>query len=27
MIYQLDDQSPQLIGEGHFVAPNASVIG
>lgn len=27
MIYRLGDVAPQLRGEGHFVAPNASVIG
>ena len=27
MIYALGDRSPELIGDGHFVAPNANVIG
>lgn len=27
MIYQLDDLAPELIGEGHFIAPGAAVIG
>ncbi|MDJ0905047.1 MAG: gamma carbonic anhydrase family protein [Woeseiaceae bacterium] len=27
MIYALGDRSPELVGEGHFVAPNATVIG
>ncbi|MDJ0812502.1 MAG: gamma carbonic anhydrase family protein [Woeseiaceae bacterium] len=27
MIYALGDRSPELVGDGHFVAPNASVIG
>ena len=27
MLYQLGDKTPQLIGEGHFIAPGASVIG
>ncbi len=27
MLYQIDDKSPVLEGEGHFVAPTAAVIG
>ncbi len=27
MLYQIDDKSPLLEGTGHFVAPNAAVIG
>ncbi|MBT8149749.1 MAG: gamma carbonic anhydrase family protein [Pseudomonadales bacterium] len=27
MLYSLDSIAPVLLGEGHFVAPNASVIG
>lgn len=27
MLYALDKITPELMGEGHFVAPNASVIG
>ena len=27
MLYALDGTAPKLIGEGHFIAPNASVIG
>ena len=27
MIYALDDRSPELVGDGHFVAPNATIIG
>ena len=27
MLYALDKITPELIGDGHFVAPNASVIG
>ena len=27
MIYALGDRSPELVGDGHFVAPNATVIG
>lgn len=27
MLYSLGETRPQLIGEGHFVAPNAAVIG
>ncbi len=27
MLYQIDGKSPELRGEGHFVAPNAAVIG
>lgn len=27
MLYQLCEHRPELLGEGHFVAPNAAVIG
>jgi carbonic anhydrase/acetyltransferase-like protein (isoleucine patch superfamily) len=27
MLYRLGSDSPRLLGEGHFVAPNAAVIG
>ncbi len=27
MLYQLGDKTPQLIGEGHYLAPGVSVIG
>lgn len=27
MLYTLGDESPRLVGSGHFVAPNAAVIG
>lgn len=27
MLYSLPNQKPKLTGEGHFIAPNASVIG
>ncbi|MEE4278056.1 MAG: gamma carbonic anhydrase family protein [Halieaceae bacterium] len=27
MLYALGDEKPRLIGDGHFVAPNAAVIG
>ncbi len=27
MKYKLEDKSPQLVGEGHFIAPDAAVIG
>lgn len=27
MLYQLREHCPELLGEGHFVAPNAAVIG
>lgn len=27
MIYRLGDLSPELVGDGHFIAPNATVIG
>jgi carbonic anhydrase/acetyltransferase-like protein (isoleucine patch superfamily) len=27
MLYQIDDKSPVLEGEGHFIAPTAAVIG
>ena len=27
MLYRLEDVSPQLEGSGHFVAPNAAVVG
>lgn len=27
MLYRLDEYQPELLGEGHFVAPNAAVIG
>lgn len=27
MLYRLDEHQPLLVGEGHFVAPNAAVIG
>jgi carbonic anhydrase/acetyltransferase-like protein (isoleucine patch superfamily) len=27
VIYALDDRSPELVGDGHFVAANATVIG
>ena len=27
MLHSLGDRTPQLIGNGHFVAPDASVIG
>ncbi len=27
MIHTLGEQSPELVGDGHFVAPNATIIG
>lgn len=27
MLYQLREHRPELLGEGHFVAPNAAVVG
>jgi carbonic anhydrase/acetyltransferase-like protein (isoleucine patch superfamily) len=27
MLYRLDESSPTLLGTGHFIAPNAAVIG
>jgi carbonic anhydrase/acetyltransferase-like protein (isoleucine patch superfamily) len=27
MVYELGDSKPELVGEGHFIAPNAAVIG
>lgn len=27
MLYQLGEHRPELLGEGHFVAPNAAVVG
>lgn len=27
MLYTLGDESPRLVGSGHFIAPNAAVIG
>ena len=27
MLYRLEDTSPQLEGSGHFIAPNAAVVG
>ena len=27
MLYKLEDKSPVLEGEGHFIAPTAAVIG